>query len=61
MKNSKWMAEFKIGRDEVNMSWWAHLDSNQGPPDYESGALTNWAIGPEYCLNIQKKYAKIDQ
>ncbi len=20
---------------------WAHLDSNQGPPDYESGALTN--------------------
>ena len=25
---------------------WAHLGSNQGPPDYESGALTNWAIGP---------------
>ncbi len=20
---------------------WSHLDSNQGPPDYESGALTN--------------------
>ena len=20
---------------------WAHLDLNQGPPDYESGALTN--------------------
>jgi hypothetical protein len=20
---------------------WAHLDSNQGPPDYESGALTS--------------------
>ena len=20
---------------------WAHLGSNQGPPDYESGALTN--------------------
>jgi hypothetical protein len=21
--------------------WWAHLDSNQGPKDYESSALTN--------------------
>ena len=21
-------------------SWWAHLDSNQGPTDYESAALT---------------------
>ena len=21
--------------------WWAHQDSNLGPPDYESGALTN--------------------
>jgi len=20
---------------------WSHLGSNQGPPDYESGALTN--------------------
>ena len=26
--------------------WWSHLGSNQGPPDYESGALTSWAIGP---------------
>lgn len=22
-------------------SKWSHLGSNQGPPDYESGALTN--------------------
>ena len=22
-------------------TWWAHLDSNQGPKDYESSALTN--------------------
>ena len=21
--------------------WWSHLGSNQGPPDYESGALTS--------------------
>ena len=26
--------------------WWSHLGLNQGLPDYESGALTNWAIGP---------------
>ena len=26
--------------------WWAHLDSNQGPTDYESAALTAelWAL-----------------
>ena len=29
---------------------WAHLGLNQGPPDYESGALTNWAIGPKWKL-----------
>jgi hypothetical protein len=23
------------------MRLWSHLGSNQGPPDYESGALTN--------------------
>ncbi len=22
-------------------NWWAHLDLNQGPKDYESSALTN--------------------
>ena len=27
---------------------WSHLGLNQGLPDYESGALTNWAIGPAY-------------
>ena len=26
---------------------WAHLDLNQGPSDYESDALTSWAIGPK--------------
>jgi hypothetical protein len=24
-----------------NLKWWAHLDLNQGPADYESDALTN--------------------
>jgi hypothetical protein len=25
----------------ISGALWAHLGSNQGPPDYESGALTN--------------------
>ena len=24
-----------------NLNWWAHQDSNLGPADYESAALTN--------------------
>ena len=30
---------------------WSHLGLNQGLPDYESGALTNWAIGPDELPN----------
>ena len=26
---------------------WTHLGSNQGPTDYESAALTYWAMGPK--------------
>ena len=29
-------------------TWWAHRDLNPRPSDYESDALTNWAIGPEF-------------
>ena len=25
----------------ISLKKWSHLGSNQGPPDYESGALTN--------------------
>ena len=32
--------------DEGLLFWWAHQDLNLGPKDYESSALTNWAIGP---------------
>ena len=32
--------------------WWAHQDLNLGPKDYESSALTNWAIGPLVCRSI---------
>ena len=27
---------------------WTSLGLNQGPPDYESVALTNWATSPSY-------------
>ena len=28
--------------------WWAKVDSNHRPHDYQSCALTSWAIGPSY-------------
>lgn len=31
--------------------WWAQTDLNCRPTDYESAALTNWAIGP-YMPNL---------
>ena len=32
---------------------WTHLESNQAPNDYESFALTEWAIGPKsFILTI---------
>ena len=34
---------------------WSHLGLNQGPPDYESDALTNWAIGPAFSLYPEKR------
>jgi hypothetical protein len=27
--------------DEIEDTWWAHQDSNLGPTDYESAALTD--------------------
>ena len=36
----------------LSLLTWSHLGSNQGPPDYESGALTNWAIGPNLAANL---------
>ena len=45
---------------------WSHLGLNQGPPDYESDALTNWAIGPitrvalyAFWLVLRKCSAKV--
>ena len=38
---------------------WSHLESNQAPTDYESVALTEWAIGPK--IFPVKGIAKIDK
>ena len=32
---------------------WAHRDLNPEPADYESVALTNWAMGPKFQLKFQ--------
>ena len=39
----------------IAFSTWSHLGLNQGLPDYESGALTNWAIGPANFLFADAK------
>ena len=33
-------------------SWWAKMDSNHRPHDYQSCALASWAIGPFLLLNF---------
>lgn len=35
---------------------WAHQGMILGPPDYESGALTNWAIGPKTTVAVFKNF-----
>ena len=32
--------------------WWAKMDSNHRPHDYQSCALASWAIGPFFCLHF---------
>ena len=34
------------------MKWWAKMDSNHRPHDYQSCALASWAIGP-YLVEIK--------
>ena len=35
--------------------WWAKMDSNHRPHDYQSCALASWAIGP-YQLHFLSRY-----
>ena len=41
-----------IGLNPMNFWEWAQLGTIQRPPDYESGALTSWAMGP--CIIAAK-------
>ena len=34
----------------LNKKWWAKMDSNHRPHDYQSCALASWAIGPYQAL-----------
>ena len=37
---------------EVLQKWWAKMDSNHRPHDYQSCALASWAIGPFWLLHF---------
>ena len=37
----------------ITLKWWAKMDSNHRPHDYQSCALASWAIGP-YLLTLSK-------
>ena len=39
----------------VSLKWWAKMDSNHRPHDYQSCALASWAIGP-YQLHFFCRY-----
>ena len=39
--NKRKGSKTKKAPTNVSASRWSHLGSNQGPPDYESGALTS--------------------
>ena len=47
------------------LSLWTSLGLNQGPPDYESVALTNWATSPVYpfigCGHKSSAFCRIMQ
>ncbi len=38
----------------ANFRWWVYLELNQGPHDYQSCALTNWAIHPNAILEMER-------
>ena len=37
----KYVGDLEYGASTFWLCWWAHQDSNLGPSDYESDALTN--------------------
>ena len=39
--------------------WWAKMDSNHRPHDYQSCALASWAIGPYWISSLHKKWWRL--
>ena len=39
-----------------NITWWAKMDSNHRPHDYQSCALASWAIGPYSLGSLLLRY-----
>ena len=63
-KNHKKKAPAKWVASAWFLISWSHLGLNQGLPDYESGALTNWAMGPLWeaqGIGVSKATAKLRQ
>ena len=46
MSTNKKRCQINLTSQTIMKTKWSHLGLNQGLPDYESGALTDWAIGP---------------
>ena len=54
--SNRWPPACKAGalpaelNPHIKLKWWAKMDSNHRPHDYQSCALASWAIGPYRLL-----------
>ena len=46
LMNSLSLKPFALDHHFLFLKWWAKMDSNHRPHDYQSCALASWAIGP---------------
>ena len=49
-------AELNPQISSLVLKWWAKMDSNHRPHDYQSCALASWAIGPYWFLHFFCRY-----
>ena len=61
--SNRWPPACKAGALPAELNphiskWWAKVDSNHRPHDYQSCALASWAIGP-YRLHIFPRYISL--
>ena len=50
LMNSLSLKPFASDHHFLFLKWWAKMDSNHRPHDYQSCALASWAIGPYWSL-----------